>query len=324
MLRNGGKGRVLMADEKLVLGTRGSALAVWQAEWVKAGLEEAWAPVVIEVRVIRTQGDKVLDTALSKIGGTGLFTGEIEKQLRDGDIDLAVHSLKDLPTDRAAGLVVAAVSEREDAADVLVSEGGAKLGELAKGAKVLTSSLRRKAQLLHRRGDLQVEDVRGNVPTRIKKMHEGDAAGMVMAMAGLKRLGLADEVSERFEPREFLPACGQGALAVETRIEDERVREMVSVLDDRVSRAATTAERAMLQCMGGGCQVPIGGYAWVQGDRLELWGMVADLAGEQVVRVHGVGEIDGGEELGRRVAAELLSEGGKVILDGIVRNGGAG
>ena len=312
-----------MAEKKLVLGTRGSALALRQAEWVKGRLAGAWGGVVIDVRVIRTQGDKVLDTALSKIGGKGLFTGEIEKQLQDGDIDLAVHSLKDLPTDRAAGLMVAAVSEREDAADVLVSKGSLKLEQLPLGAKVLTSSLRRKAQLLNRRVDLKVEDVRGNVPTRIAKMHEGDALAMVMAMAGLKRLGLADVVSERFEPREFLPACGQGALAIEARIEDARVRELVAVLDDRVSRAATTAERAMLGYMGGGCQVPIGGYAWVEGGRLELWGMVADLAGEQVVRAQVVGEIDGAEELGRAVAEELLGKGGRAILDGIVRNGGA-
>ena len=309
----------MKAPVNLVIGTRGSRLALWQSRLVQGQLERAWPELTIELRVIRTKGDRVLDTALSKIGDKGLFTREIENELLAGRIDLAVHSLKDLPTETPDGLKMGAITGRVDAADALVSKDGLLLEQLPAGAEVLTSSLRRRAQLLNRRSDLRVSDVRGNIETRLRKLDEGSAAAMVMAIAALKRLELIDRVSERLDPMEFLPACGQGALALEMRVDDGRVGALVRRLDDPASRAATTAERAMLARMGGGCQVPIGAYARIGDGQLHLRGMVCDLAGRNLLKADASGDIDKAEPLGERVAEELLEKGGRAILSDVLR-----
>jgi len=286
---------------------------------VKGEMERVHEGLAVELRVIQTKGDKILDQALSKIGDKGLFTKEIEGQLLKGVIDLAVHSYKDLPTEQPRGLVIGATSVREDAADVLVSKGGRKLEELAEGAKVFTGSLRRRAQLLHWRGDLEVCDIRGNVQTRLRKFDESGAAGMVMAWAGLKRLGLEERVAERWAPRRFVPACGQGALAVEIREDDAAVGELVIGLNDVESAGAIRAERRVLARLEGGCQVPIGAYAEVVGERMELVGLVSDLAGKNLIRAEGAGSLGQAVEIGEQVAEELLDRGGEEILAEIRR-----
>ena len=304
----------------LVIGTRGSALALWQARHIEAALLEARPGLEVRLEVIRTKGDKILDTALSKIGDKGLFTKEIENALLAGTVDLAVHSLKDLPTELDEGLTVAAVLSREDPADALVSKGGMSLVELPSKGKVLTGSLRRRSQLLHLRGDLLIEPIRGNVQTRLKKFDQSEACGVIFAKAGLVRLGLGERISERLDPREFLPACGQGALAVEIRKGDRRVAELVEPLDDVRARATTAGERAFLARMGGGCQVPIGAYARIEGEPevMIITAMVASLDGGQLIRRTArvaFWGTDGAVELGGQLAEEVLGAGAQEILD---------
>ena len=303
-----------MASKRIIIGTRGSELALWQSEWVKAALQNAYPQLEIELRIIHTKGDKILDTALSKIGDKGLFTKEIEQQLLGGEIDLAVHSLKDLPTTLPDGLCVGAVPAREDAADVLVSKNNLRLEQLPRGAAVLTGSLRRRAQVLYRRGDLEIREVRGNVPTRLRKLDESDACAIIMAGAGLKRLGLENHVTERLDPVDFLPACGQGALALEIRSEDRSVAELIGSLHDGASAITVRAERAVLAELEGGCQVPIGAYAELRGEKLLLKAMIADLAGAELLTARAEGSAKRPEELGRGVGQELLDKGGREIL----------
>ncbi len=303
--------------DRLIIGTRGSKLALWQAEWVKAELEGEYEGLEVELEIIQTKGDKILDQALSKIGDKGLFTKEIESQLLAGAIDLAVHSYKDLPTEQPGGLMIGATTEREDPADVLVSKEGKTLDELAVGAKVFTGSLRRRAQLLYLRGDLEVCDIRGNVQTRLRKFDESEAAGMLMAAAGLKRMELEERIAERLEPRRFVPACGQGALALEIREDDSETGELVKGLNDAVSEAVIRAERTVLARLEGGCQIPIGAYAEVVGESIELLGMVSDLDGKKLIRAEGKGPVGQAAEIGEQVVGELLKQGGKEILEEI-------
>ncbi len=308
---------------RLVIGTRGSALALWQSEHVRAALLAEHPDLEISLQVIRTKGDKILDSTLSKIGDKGLFTKEIENALLDKTVDLAVHSLKDLPTELQEDLTIAAVTTREDPADVLVAKEGLKLESLAAGAKVMTGSLRRQAQLLHRRNDLVIEPVRGNVQTRLKKFDESEAQAIVLAKAGLVRLGLSDRITERLDPAEFLPACGQGALAVEIRKDNERVAKLVQRLDDLQSRTATEAERTFLAELGGGCQVPAGAYAWInESDRtMSITAMVANLDGSQLLRDSISAPFTGLDsvvELGRKVAERLRAKGCQKILDEVL------
>jgi hydroxymethylbilane synthase len=275
------------------------------------------------MKIIHTQGDKILDSALSKIGDKGLFTKEIEQHLLDGDIDLAVHSHKDLPTLSPEGLCIVAIPQREDPSDCLVCKREIQIDEsnslspvmqLPAGAKILTGSLRRAAQLRHIRSDLQTEDVRGNVQTRLKKFDLGNAQAMVMATAGLKRLGLNDRIACQLDPTAFLPACGQGALAIQCRQGDEQTIQKIAPLDDAISRMVVGAERSMLALLEGGCQVPIGGYARLHHDELTLWGMIASLDGSSFISHHATGQKDRAEDLGRRVAQYLLDHGGRSIL----------
>jgi len=303
-----------MEIKRIIIGTRGSTLALWQSNWVKNQLERAFGHIDIRLCVIQTAGDKIIDTALSKIGDKGLFTREIEQQLLAGSIDLAVHSLKDLPTTLPDGLCIKAVTARQDPRDVLVSKNNLTLEQLPKNAIVFTSSLRRRAQLLYHRSDLRIADVRGNVPTRLDKLDKSDAQGLVIAAAGLKRLDLQHRITQYLDPAKFLPACGQGALAIEVRADDIDIADLVAVLDDPLSRAVTTAERAVLAAMEGGCQIPIGAWGRIEDEVLVLRAMIAQLDGTEVLTAQAAGTIDKPEALGKALAKELLDMGGRQIL----------
>ncbi len=289
----------------MTIGTRGSQLALWQARWVQGRLEGA------EILTIKTTGDRIAAAALPEVGGKGLFTKEIEEALLDGRADVAVHSLKDLPTEMDRRLVIAAVPPREDVRDALV---GRPLENLPRGARVGTSSLRRAAQLRHARPDLIVENIRGNVDTRLRKLGEGRYDAVVLAVAGLRRLGLADRIAEVLSPEWMCPAAGQGALAVQCRAGDAETQRRLAALDDPQTRAEVTAERALLAELGGGCRVPIGACARAEGSRLRLTAMVASPDGAQLVRVTLDGSVADPEGLGRRAAAELNSRGAADIL----------
>jgi hydroxymethylbilane synthase len=294
----------------LRLGTRKSKLALWQANFVKEKLEALGCKV--ELVPITTTGDKILDTPLAKIGGKGLFVKEIENALLAGEIDLAVHSLKDVPITIPKGLTLSAITEREEPYDVLISRNGKKLEELPSGAVVGTSSLRRQVQIKRRRRDLKVEILRGNVDTRLRKLKEGLYDAIVLAYAGVKRMGLSGEISQVLE--DFIPAVGQGSLAIETRAEDERVINFVKVLNHEESWLRAVCERAFLRELQGGCQVPIGAYAWIEGDRIKIKGFISDLEGERFLEGYEEGGLQEAEEVGKRLAQRLLREGGEEIL----------
>ena len=294
----------------LRLGTRKSKLALWQANFVKEKLEALGCKV--ELVPITTTGDKILDAPLAKIGGKGLFVKEIENALLAGEIDLAVHSLKDVPMIIPEGLILSAITEREEPYDVLISRNGNKLEELPSGAVVGTSSLRRQVQIKRRRRDLRVEILRGNVDTRLRKLKEGLYDAIVLAYAGVKRMGLSGEISQVLE--DFIPAVGQGSLVIETRAEDERVINFVKVLNHKESWLRAVCERAFLRELQGGCQVPIGAYAWIEGDRIKIKGFISDLEGERFLEGYEEGGLQKAEEVGKRLAQRLLREGGEEIL----------
>jgi hydroxymethylbilane synthase len=296
----------------LTIGSRGSQLALWQARWIQARLETFGVECRLEI--IHTTGDKITDVALSKVGTKGLFTKEIEEALLQGTIDLAVHSLKDMPTDLPAGLTLAAIPEREDPRDALV---GARLGDLRQHARVGTSSLRRAAQLRSVRPDLEIENIRGNVDTRLRKLDEKQYDAIVLASAGLRRLGLEDRITELLDPSVMCPAVGQGALAVETRDDGGQAHEMCERLDHRETRIAVTAERAALAALGGGCQVPIGAYATVQHDRIQLQAVIVSPDGTQIIELKASGAAADAAIIGRALGDQLLAEGGRQILEAV-------
>ena len=299
--------------KRLVIGSRGSALARWQTNWVKSRLEELWPGLEVAIEIFTTSGDRILDKPLPEIGGKGLFTEELERALLEKRIDIAVHSLKDLPVENPAGLTVGAIPERADARDVFISARYAKLDELPKGARVGTSSLRRGAQLLMLRPDLELLSLRGNVDTRIGKAMAGDYEAIVLASAGVTRLGKAAAVSSYFEFSDMLPAPGQGALGIQCREGDAAVLEILSRLDHGPTRAAVLAERAFLLGLGGGCSAPVATLATLDASgSIELEGLVASPDGKTSVRVKG----RDGEPLalGRKLAEEALAKGAKAIL----------
>jgi hydroxymethylbilane synthase len=304
----------------LVIGSRGSQLALWQANHIKTRLEARGVETRIEI--IHTKGDKITDSPLHKVGGKGLFTKEIEEALLDKRIDLAVHSLKDLPTELPKGLTIAAIPEREDQRDAIV---GGKLRSLKFGARVGTSSLRRIAQLRRIRPDLDIQSIRGNVDTRIGKVEKGEYDAIVLAAAGLRRLGWGNIISESFRPDIMCPAVGQGALAIET-LENSEALEACAPLDDPWTRLPVTAERAMLSELGGGCQVPIGAFATLENTEMFLTGAVFAPDGTAMIRYTATGECTKPGELGRSVAKVLLDRGAREILDAIQSEsaGGAG
>ncbi len=304
-----------MKNDTIVIGTRGSKLALWQADYVANALKEKHPGLSVEKKLMTTKGDRILDAPLAKIGGKGLFTKELEMEMLDGGIDMAVHSLKDMPTEVPEGLVISAVTKRFDPGDAMVSLRYNKFEELPVGAVVGTSSLRRKAQLLAVRPDLRFMDLRGNVNTRLRRLDEGHFDAIVLAVAGLKRLGFEDRITEVLSRDVVLPAVGQGALAIETRAEDDKVRSLISFLDDDDTRVCACGERAFLSRVEGGCQVPVGVYGQIDGrNQLILEAVIASLDGARIYRDRCSGRREDGEKLGRQLAELLLDSGGRSIL----------
>lgn len=299
------------------IGTRGSQLALYQAKKVKSTLESLFPELLVELEIIKTKGDKILDVALSKIGDKGLFTKEIENALIDGSVDIAVHSLKDLPTKLPEGLQLGAVLERGEFRDALVSKNGKKLSELSAGDVVATSSLRRQAGLMKLNNQLIIKDIRGNVNSRLQKMEDGYCDAMIMAAAGLQRLGLESYITEIIDPEVIVPAVSQGAIAIETRINDPEVAFLMQKVNHTDTWNAITAERAFLAHLEGGCQVPLGCYSKVEAGQLTMNGFVASVDGQQFILETITGEISKGAELGVQMAEKMLQKGALEILNHI-------
>lgn len=296
------------------IGTRGSALALWQAGWVQTGLEKAHPGLVVELVIIKTKGDLILDVPLAKVGGKGLFVKELEEALLDQRVDLAVHSMKDVPAEFPEGLGLGAILEREDPRDALLSVHFQGLADLPQGARVGSSSLRRQSQLLHLRPDLQIESLRGNVNTRINKLESGAFDAIVLAAAGVKRLGLTDRVVEYFDLDLIIPANGQGAVGIETRTNDANIARLIAPLNHRPTWITVSAERAFLRELEGGCQVPIAGFARLQEGILHLKGRVGSLNGQESITCEQQGSPLEPELLGCALAHEILAKGAKRLL----------
>ncbi|MFT4604775.1 MAG: hydroxymethylbilane synthase [Rhodothermales bacterium] len=302
-----------MVERTVRAGTRTSRLAVWQTDHVLAGLTAAWPSLRVEATPFNTKGDQILDTPLPEIGGKGLFTAELESAIRAGAIDMAVHSLKDLPTSSPPGIVVASVLNRAEPLDALVSRNGQGLMDLPPGAVVGTSSTRRAAQVLKHRPDLQIRSIRGNVPTRLQKVMDGLYDASILAVAGLVRLGLGEAITERFRPEVMLPAPGQGAIGVQCREDDRELRGVLAAIEDDEARSTTTAERAFLAGLQAGCSSPVGAYARLAGDVLRLEGIVLSLDGRKEIQVRGEGRDPAA--LGKSLAAEALARGAAGLIN---------
>ncbi len=327
---------------KIIIGTRGSKLAIWQAEWIKAELQKLYPELNIGLNKIKTTGDKILDVPLAKVGGKGLFVKEIEEALLKGEADIAVHSMKDVPTDFPNGLHLAVITKREDPRDAFLTplfnsprilrgdEGGLQQGfkDLPHGAIIGTSSLRRACQLLSIRPDLRIEQLRGNLDTRLRKLDEGQFDAIILAAAGVKRLGWADRITETLAPDVSLPAIGQGAVGIECRINDKFINDLIAPLNHSVTSVCVRAERAFLKKLEGGCQVPIAAYARIASQQsaknasrithnasLIMDGLVGSITGDRIIRAQAEGDKENAEALGIRLAEDILSRGGKEILD---------
>ena len=309
-----------MATAPIVIGTRGSQLALWQANWVRQALCDHRPELRVELTIIKTRGDKILDVPLAKVGGKGLFVKEIETALLNGRIDVAVHSMKDMPADIPEGLCIGAIPEREEPRDVLITRCGRTLEHLAQGARVGTSSLRRSAQLLYRRPDLRIVPLRGNLDTRLKKLASEPLDAIVLAAAGVRRLGLADRITQVLDESVMLPAVGQGALCIEIRRDDPRIAPVVAALDHRPTRQVVMGERAFLNRLEGGCQVPIGGHGHIDETGFTLTGLVCDVDGSHQIKQTQTGPADRSEGIGRELAAELLARGAGDILERLNAN----
>ena len=304
--------------ERMVIATRESQLALWQARYIQTRLTERYPGVEVALLGMTTQGDQLLDSPLSRIGGKGLFVKELEQAMQEGRAQLAVHSMKDVPMDLPEGFVLAAITEREDPRDALVSNRYRSLAELPAGARVGTSSLRRQAQIRAAHPGLAVDTLRGNVNTRLRKLDEGQYDAIVLAAAGLKRLGLGSRIAALLSPEESLPAVGQGALGLETLTVREDVAALLVCLNDAETAACVRAERAMSRALQGGCQAPIGGYARVEAGRLRLTAFVSDLEGVRFYRAEAWGEMHAPEALGQEVAEALLAQGADRVLAELV------
>jgi hydroxymethylbilane synthase len=302
----------------LRIGTRGSLLAKWQAEYVRKRLFAA-AGVEAEIVIIKTSGDKFADTPATQIGGKGIFIKELEDALLDESIDVAVHSVKDIPTEIHSRLSFPAVFRRDDVRDCLVSASGATLANVRQGARIGTGSLRRQSQLRHIRPDLDVRELRGNVDTRLRKAQSGEYDAILLAKAGLDRLGWSDRITEIFSPDVFLPAVGQGAIAAECRLADSEAAEVLGTLDDADSRSAIVAERSLLSALQGGCQVPIGAWARTERGEFVLEACVCSIDGAQYVRQRATATPDQAAALGEHVARLLLESGALPILEEVSR-----
>ena len=307
---------------ELRIGTRGSRLALYQANWVKERLMEAHPNLKVTLFKIKTTGDKIQDAPLAKIGGKGLFVKEIEEALIQKRIDLAVHSIKDVPTEFPKGLHLSVITKREDPRDVFISREGRTLKELPQRAKIGTSSLRRQAQLLHFRNDFELIPLRGNLDTRLRKLKTMNLDGIVLALAGIKRLGFEENITEIIPTEISLPAIGQGALGIETRMDDKEVEDLIRFLNDQDSSIAVSAERAFLKKLEGGCQVPIAAYARIVGLTLRIDGLVGTIDGKRLIRDHVEGSVGEAESLGIKLAEILLDQGAKEILEEVYKKSG--
>jgi len=304
-----------MSTDLIRIATRKSPLALWQAEHVRARLLALHPGLRVELVKLSTQGDRILDSPLAKIGGKGLFVKELEQGMLEGRADLAVHSMKDVPAELPSGLCIGAILEREDPRDAFVSGRYASVDDLPEGARVGTSSLRRQCQLRARRPDLEILDLRGNVGTRLGKLDGGDYDAIVLACAGLKRLGLSARITREMAPEEMLPAIAQGVIGIECRTDDVRIRGLIMSLNHAETLYRTQAERAMNAALAGGCQAPVAGYSVLNGDDLELRGLVGCPDGSRIIRSDLSGASRHAETLGRQLADELLSQGARSILD---------
>ena len=307
-----------MKAQKIVIGSRGSQLALWQANWVKSELERLHSNADIDIRIIATSGDKIQDVPLSKIGGKGLFVKEIEEALLANEIDIAVHSMKDVPMELPAELGISVITKRENPLDALISKNGEKLADLPQGATIGTSSLRRSSQLLKYRDDFKIHPLRGNVDTRLRKVEEGKYDAILLASAGLNRLGWANRITEEISHDILLPAMGQGALGIETRIDDTKIYDFISTLNHEQTHYAVSAERSLVGRLDGGCQVPIGAYARVEKGLITLKGLVASLDGEVIYRSENVGPVDDAFNIGQELGAQLLKMGANEILEKLI------
>lgn len=303
---------------ELKIGTRQSLLALWQSNFIAGELRKEYPKCEVTLKKIVTKGDRILDVPLAQIGGKGLFTKEIEEELLDGTVDLAVHSLKDMPTVLPEGLCLTVITSRANVGDAFVSNKYNNFAELPQGAVLGTSSLRRRAQLLAARPDLKIVDLRGNVDTRLRKLDEGNMDAIILAAAGLQRLGHGDRIKEIIPTSVCLPAVGQGALAIECRTDNTEVREMLAFLNDTATKQATDAERAFLGLVEGGCQVPIGVHAEVQNNEIKIEAIIASLDGSTVLRNTISGDAEKAVELGQKLGNQMLAEGGQDILAAIL------
>lgn len=318
-----------MTKRKIIIATRGSKLALWQAEWIKSLLKEIDPEFEIELNKIKTTGDKILDVPLAQVGGKGLFVKEIEEAMLRGEADLAVHSMKDVPTDLPDGLHLSAITKREDPRDAFIAgKGITSFDGLPQGANIGTSSLRRICQLLNRRPDLKITQLRGNVDTRLRKLDEGEFDAIILATAGVKRLGHADQITEKLSTDISLPAIGQGAVGIECRVDDEFINGLLAKLDHEETSICVRAERAFLKKLEGGCQVPIAAYArlkpsdlregvspYAPATKLIISGLVGSLNGDILIKDSIEGKPEEAESLGTTVAENLLAKGARDILD---------
>lgn len=306
-----------MSNKTIKIGTRGSKLALWQANTVKDALSAAFQQINFEIVIIKTKGDIILDVSLSKIGDKGLFTKEIETALLNGEVDLAVHSLKDLPTELPEGLCLGGMLKRGEVRDVFISKDGRKLSEMTENDRIATSSLRRKAQLLAFNPKLNIVDIRGNVDTRLNKMNEGHCDALLMAGAGIIRLGYDKYITEFLDPNLVLPAVSQGAVAIEIREDDEYIQRIIDAIADENTWNTTMAERWLLRTLEGGCQIPVACYSELNNNQLTLTGLVASVDGTKVIRKSLNCPVDEGSEKAIELADSILADGGKEILDQI-------
>lgn len=310
-------------NKKVIIGTRGSRLALWQAEWVKSELQRLYPDLKVELNRIKTTGDKVLDVPLAKVGGKGLFVKEIEEALLRHEADIAVHSMKDVPTEFPAGLHLAVICKREDPRDAFISQIQdsefkiQKFKDLPGGAVIGTSSLRRSCQLLNIRPDLRIGQLRGNLDTRLKKLDEGRFDAIILAAAGVKRLGLNKRITEVLPPGISLPAIGQGAVGIECRAGDDFINTLIEALNHKETSVCVRAERAFLKRLEGGCQVPVGAYARLINGKIVMEGLVGSVSGEKIIREQMEGDQDTAESIGISLAEDLLSRGAKEILDSV-------
>jgi len=308
------------ATPPITIGTRGSQLALWQANWVKDAILSRHPDQTVALKIIKTKGDIILDVPLAKVGGKGLFVKEIETALLDGSIDLAVHSMKDMPADFPKGLCIGAIPEREKPQDVLVTRFGHPLDQLKQGARIGTSSLRRSAQLLHLRPDIRIVPLRGNLDTRIKKLESESLDAIVLAAAGMLRMGLADRITQVLDESVMLPAVGQGALCIEIREDDPRITPLIAELDHMPTRQVVVGERAFLNRLEGGCQVPIGGHGRLDDTGYTLTGLVCDVDGSHMIKMTQAGTVAQSEQVGLELAESLLARGAGEILERLNAN----